>query len=96
MTGRRMGYCAGYNSIGSGRGFGYGHGRSVGGGRGFGYGYGYGFRNENVNIPAPQPATAVQSENSSGLSAEIEGLKSSVNAILARLDSLSTSKKKDE
>lgn len=47
MTGRRMGYCAGYNhpgyaafggGFGRGRGGGYGYGFG-GGGRGFGYGW---------------------------------------------------------
>lgn len=90
MTGRRMGYCAGNNSIGSGRGFAYGRGR----GNGFGHGNGYGFRNENINIPTSQPATAIQPENINGLAAEIEGLKSSVNAILERLDSQNPNKEK--
>jgi hypothetical protein len=84
MTGRRMGYCAGYNSAGNSRGYGYGRGR----GAGYGYGRGYGFRQENWNIPQDVPQRPVQSSDEvSGLRSEIEGLKNSINAILERLDS---------
>ena len=84
MTGRRMGYCAGYNSAGNARGYGYGRGR----GAGYGYGRGYGFRQEDWNVPPPVPQKTVQSSDEvSGLRSEIEGLKNSINAILDRLDS---------
>ena len=48
MTGRALGYCAGYNSPGytkglpEGRGFGFGRGFGRGRGRGFGFGRGFG------------------------------------------------------
>ena len=52
MTGRGLGYCAGYNipgytrgqgqGLGYGRGMGWGAGRGRGYGRGYGMGYGYG------------------------------------------------------
>ena len=88
MTGRRMGFCAGYNTVGGARGFAYGRGR------GNRFGHGYGFRDENLNVPAPQPVAAVQPENITGLKAEIEGLKNNINAILERLDSQKADKEK--
>ena len=50
MTGRRAGFCAGYDMPGyaspvPGRGFGMGRGRGVGGGRGGAWGRGRGWRN---------------------------------------------------
>ena len=84
MTGRRMGYCAGYNSPGNARGYGYGRGRGLG----YGYGRGYGFRHEDWNVPPPAPAKSVQtSDEVSGLRAEIDKLRNSIDAILERLDS---------
>lgn len=81
MTGRGMGFCAGYSvpgyaNFGGGRGMGMGMGMGRGGrmgrGRGFGQGFGQGFGwAGNVNpYPAPQPPTAEQ---------ELEALKGQVS-----------------
>ncbi|MDO9537360.1 MAG: DUF5320 domain-containing protein [Thermoplasmata archaeon] len=61
MTGRRAGYCAGYDrpgyaSQGMGRGFGMGYGRGMGRGRGPGRGFGQGYgRGPGFYGPTSEP-----------------------------------------
>lgn len=60
MTGRRAGYCAGYDRPGyaspiGGRGFGRGYGRGMGRGRGFGRGFGKGFGSYGPAYAPPDP-----------------------------------------
>ncbi len=92
MTGRRMGYCAGYNAPGSARGYGYGRGR----GMGYGYGRGYGFHRESWDVPVtPREVPLKTSTEVSGLREEIEYLKNKLNDVLERLDFVKRDKEKE-
>jgi len=71
MTGRGMGFCAGYSvpgyaNFGGGRGMGMGRGLRMGMGRGRGFGQGFGWGGFANPYPAPQRPTAEQ---------ELEALK---------------------
>jgi hypothetical protein len=85
MTGRRLGYCAGGNTPGSAVGFGYGRGR------GYGYGHGYGYRRQGFAAPVPpvsdEGQIARNADEVSGLRAEVNELKNTLNTILQRLGS---------
>jgi len=82
MTGRRQGYCAGYDrpgfSLGAGRGLGLGLGFR-GRGRGF-----YWFRR---GVPLPEETS--RSDELSDIRADVNSLKNSLSSILERLKSLS-------
>lgn len=83
MTGRQLGYGAGFNSPGYTQGFGFGRGR--GGGRGRGFGYGPGFRSRNYN----QNTSFVTSEPElSQIKEEVNIMKNSLASLLERLDSM--------
>ena len=96
MTGRQLGYGAGYDSpgytngpgMGMGRGF-FGRGRAFfGGGRGFRF-----FWN-TTDVPAPAESTT-QPNDVDMLRTEVEGLKNSLSSILDRLNNL-TSKNEEK
>ncbi|MFX0155871.1 MAG: DUF5320 domain-containing protein [Candidatus Hodarchaeota archaeon] len=101
MTGRGLGYCAGYDSPGYikgpgiGLGRGWGRGRGVGYGRGFWYGRGWGYR---VPIYAPvyppYPSGIIPKitpENQLAmLKQEKEYLESEMTGIKSAIDDLST------
>ncbi|MHC1624620.1 MAG: DUF5320 domain-containing protein [Methermicoccaceae archaeon] len=90
MTGRGLGYCAGFNAPGytrgvgrgAGRGYGgYGRGRGFGRGYGYGHGAGYGWRAPTV-VPVPVvPAESTEAERNrldylaKQLESELEGIK---------------------
>lgn len=95
MTGRRMGYCAGYDSpgftkgvprgragYGYGRGFGYGRGYGRGFGFGRGYGRGYGYASDYY--PATNPDYANISEKTM-LENEAKVLQEQLNSLEKRL-----------
>ncbi len=99
-TGRGQGYCAGYDSPGytrgtpAGRGYGFGRGWfGRGWGRGFGFGRGFGWR---WNWPWPQSATNREADSSaktsqteiSAIKDELTSLKSAVEGLLNRINSL--------
>ncbi|MBN1408705.1 MAG: DUF5320 domain-containing protein [Calditrichaceae bacterium] len=96
MTGRQLGYGAGYDSpgytkgpgMGMGRGF-FGRGRAFFGRGGGGYRF---FWNRS-DVPAPAEKTA-QSYDVDMLRSEVEGLKNSLSAVLDKLNAL-TSKKNE-
>jgi len=91
MTGRGMGYCAGYNSPGFTRGFGMGMG--WGGGR-RGYGYGRGYFGPNYNYPPPAQQEQAPEQEISVLKTQAGALQNQLKAILERLENL-TGKKED-
>ncbi len=95
MTGRRLGYCAGYDSPGFTRGYGMGwgggrHGYGMGYGRGFGYGAYPGY------IP-PAPAVPYSKEQETGvLKSQAEALQNQLKAVMDRLDQLTKSSDQNE
>ena len=106
MTGRGMGYCAGYNTpgfanpagAGFGRGMAWGRGRGpLGGGRGMAWGRGgggwggYGYRAAPPAYPPAFPPSTPEDEQTY-LETELEGLKAYMETIQKRLDQLSASK----
>ncbi len=100
MTGRGLGYCAGYGTPGysqgypMGGGFGGGRGRG-GGGRGYGWGPGYGWRSApGYGVPASVygaiPAAPVSPENQLNmLKQEKNYLESQMNGIKDAFDDIS-------
>lgn len=103
MTGRGMGFCAGYNSPGYiNPGFGRGY---FGGGRGRGYRNWYratglpGWWRANIDWPAwggyqpPQPYQPTQDQEKEMLSQQLKALKEQTQAIEERLQELKGSKK---
>ncbi|MCF7886229.1 MAG: DUF5320 domain-containing protein [Candidatus Marinimicrobia bacterium] len=97
MTGRGLGYCAGYNSPGytkgvprGGAGYGRGFGRGLG--RGFGRGYGYGWR-AVPNYPAspvtnPAPTYQSKEQELSDLKNQAEQLQGTLENINKRIQEL--------
>ncbi|MBN2262076.1 MAG: DUF5320 domain-containing protein [Prolixibacteraceae bacterium] len=90
MTGRSLGYCAGYESPGFTRGFGSGFGGGRGQGRGFGgrgmaYGRGFGFSAGYTNAPQ-----ANSNDEILNLKAQAESLKKAQEEIERRLNELET------
>lgn len=88
MTGRSLGYCAGYESSGFTRGFGggRGQGRGFGGGgrgRGMAYGRGFGFNAGYTNAPQ-----ANSNDEILNLKAQAESLKKAQEEIERRLKDL--------
>ena len=79
MTGRQLGYGAGFDSPGFTQGLGFGRGR----GRGFGLGSGFRNRNFNRNI---QPVSTGLELNQ--IREEVDFLKNSLTSLLERLDSM--------
>ena len=94
MTGRQLGYGAGYDSpgytkspgIGMGRGF-FGRGRGF-----FGRGRGYRFFWNRSDVPA-STETTTQSNDVDALRTEVEGLKNSLSSVLDKLNALTAKKK---
>ncbi len=97
MTGRGMGYCAGYDVPGymNGGGFGFGRGRLFGWGRGFGRGFGYGrgLRGGRFGYVPPVYDRYDESEEMEDLKAHAKALESELAAVKRRLDSLHASGK---
>ena len=100
MTGRGLGYCAGYDApgytMGSGMGLGrgWGRGRGVGYGRGFGYGRGLGYRAPIYSpVYTPYPSGIIPQitpENQlTMLKQEKDYLDSEMNGIKSALDDIS-------
>ncbi|MDA3816773.1 MAG: DUF5320 domain-containing protein [Prolixibacteraceae bacterium] len=88
MTGKSLGYCAGYDSPGFTRGFGggRGQGRGFGGGgrgRGMAYGRGFGFNAGYTNAPQ-----ANSNDEVLNLKAQAESLKKAQEEIERRLKDL--------
>ena len=101
MTGRGVGYCAGYdrpgfanpiNQFGGGRGFGYGRGNGYG--RGFGYGRGYYGGGYVPNAPYNPPVNYASNpqDEKTYLENEISALKNEMEAIEKRLKEIGKSK----
>lgn len=98
MTGRAMGYCAGYrtpgfaNPAGRGLGMGMARGRGGGGGRGFamrrGGGFGYGFA-----APARGMAPVAAPDEETVLKSQLSMLEEQLAAVKMRLDEIEDSKK---
>ena len=91
MTGRGLGYCAGYNSPGFTRG--YGMGMGWGGGR-RGYGFGRGYFGPNYAYPPPAQQQAEPEQEINTLKAQAGALQNQLKSILQRLESL-TGKKEE-
>jgi len=96
MTGRGAGFCGGFDAPGFGNpwggrmGFGRGWGGGRGGGRGGGFGAGYGHRFAGGawrGLSVPWPRVAEQDERSY-LEQEAEALRSRLDAISRRIESL--------
>jgi hypothetical protein len=98
MTGRGVGYCAGYdrpgfaNPIGGRFGFGRGYGR--GNGRGFGYGRGYSGGGYVPNVPYYPPVDYAPNpqDEKAYLENEMNALKNEMEAIEKRLKEIGKSK----
>ncbi len=87
MTGRGLGYCAGYNSPGFTRGFGMGMGWG-GGRRGYGYGYGRGYLGPNYSYPTPVQQQPEPEQEIGALKAQAGILQNQLKSILERLEAL--------
>lgn len=93
MTGRGLGYCAGYDSPGFTKGVprggaGFGFGRGYGRGQGFrrGFGYGRGFQYPTYpNYAVPQYSATDETKY---LETEIDALKNELTAMEKRLSEL--------
>ncbi|MGD2294576.1 MAG: DUF5320 domain-containing protein [Candidatus Aminicenantes bacterium] len=102
MTGRRMGYCAGYGAPGfMNPGPGYGMGRRMGFGRGFGrgpgFGRGRGWWHGGYGGFWGYPHQALTKEDEVAyLENEAKEVKEELNQIKARLEELKKSKKQSE
>lgn len=90
MTGRGLGYCAGYSTPGYTKGVprgggGFGSGRGFG--RGFGRGYGHGWRSAPAyqSAPVTNPAPAYQSKEQ-----EIKALKDQAEQMKANLENINS------
>jgi hypothetical protein len=86
MTGRQLGYGAGFDSPGFTQGIGFGRGR----GRGFGLGAG--FRNRNF-YRNTQPVSSEPELNQ--LKEEVSFLKNSINSMVERLESMTEKETKN-
>ena len=103
MTGRGMGYCAGFPTPGfmqSGPGFGFGRGLGLGGGfgRGFGRGRGWGRAEYGMGydpyFQAPEMTPPSPKEELSSLKQEAEYLRQEMEMISKRMEELKTKEKK--
>ena len=105
MTGRALGYCAGYNSPGftrgipRGRGFGFGRGFGRGWGRGFGRGRGFWWRGGMYPFYEPVPyyqgvyPEPSKEEEASYLKNMVKELEEELKAVRDRLEELSEQSK---
>ena len=84
MTGKGLGYCAGFNMPGfMNCGFGRGFGRGMGRGRGFAW------RARAMQVmPVQQPAVLTEADEKKILEAELEDIKSEMKEIEKRLKEL--------
>jgi len=98
MTGRALGYCAGYDTPGYMKGPGMGFGRGWGGGRGwgrgrwggYGRGYGWGYRIPVYTPYSPSTVPQVSPENQLPmLKQEKDYLESEMNSLKSALDDIS-------
>ncbi|MHA1682238.1 MAG: DUF5320 domain-containing protein [Promethearchaeota archaeon] len=99
MTGRALGYCAGFNAPGyvngSGRGMGMGRGRAMGGGRGRGGGAGYGLGmawRRGWGVPvynAPVQGYPPQVDNVQVLKSQKAALEAQVESVKNALETIS-------
>jgi len=91
MTGRGLGYCAGYDTPGFTKGYprgGAGYGRGFGYGRGRGWGRGFGGRNYPV-YPVQAPVASYSKEDELRLlKNQAEQAKSDMDAINKRIEEL--------
>ena len=77
MTGRRMGFCAGFNAPGF---------TNHGFGGGFGRGRGFGLRARNMQVaPIQQPAIMTEKQEKEFLEQELNALKEEMKEIEKRL-----------
>ncbi len=103
MTGRGLGYCAGYDSPGytkgvprGGAGFGGGRGRGFGGGGGFGRGFRGGFQENYNRMPVMPnqyaPVQMTQEQELASLKQNADYLKQDLENINKRIDELNSNK----
>jgi len=86
MTGRGMGFCAGFNVPGFMSG---GFGRGMGRGLGMGRGRGFGWRARTMQImPIQQPAVITEKQEKEFLEQELSALKEEMREIEARIKEL--------
>ena len=89
MSGRQLGYCAGYDAPGYARGGTFGCGMGRGRGRAFGAGRGMAFRHGGWEpAPAYGNPVAPPTTEAAQLKAQIDGLEKTLNALKKRLDSI--------
>ncbi len=104
MTGRALGYCAGFESPGYTRGPGMGYGRGWGRGRGFGYGrgggygwgLGYGYRDPvyppypaaSLPVSTPENQLTMLKQEKDYLENEMNGIKNALDNISKRISEL--------
>ena len=79
MTGRRMGFCAGFNAPGN-QGFGRGAGRGLGRGRGFAW--------KARTMPVIQPQVITEEQEKQVLQEDLKDIKAEMQEIEARLKEL--------
>jgi len=79
MTGRRMGYCSGFNAPGF-MNSGFGRGSSRGFGRGRGFGFRAGFYPQGI-----QPQVITEAEEKKFLQEDLEALKREMDEVQKRL-----------
>jgi hypothetical protein len=92
VTGRRLGYCSGYDSPGYAKGRGGGFGRRIGWGRGFGRSWGYGVPYMGYMQGSPWMPPMSKEEEIKLLKAEADSLKREQKDIEKRLTDLEKEK----
>lgn len=98
LTGRRLGFCSGYDTpgytkgFGSGMGYGFGFGRGMGRGRGFGRGRNFGRAFTGFYYDMPWTHTISKEDEIRMLKSEAEALKHSQSDIERRLKELEKEK----
>ncbi len=103
MTGRGLGYCAGYDTPGYTKGFGIGRAWGGGRGRGLGYGRGWGYRIPVYSPPgvyapvytpgiipkiSPENQLSLLKQDKEYLESEMTGIKSAIDDISKKITEL--------
>ncbi|APG24045.1 DUF5320 domain-containing protein [Syntrophotalea acetylenica] len=89
LTGRRMGYCAGFDMPGFAYGAGFGMGRGRGGGRAMAWRRGFGGWGFPAAYPVPGPIA--QAPDSNQLKAQIDALEQSLTVLKQQLEAMEKS-----
>lgn len=89
MTGRRLGFCNGYDSPGFTKcSAGFGRGMAYGRGGGYGYGYGRGFGRRAEPVPYPPEARDDKNDELRTLKDQARQMEENLNVLNARIGEL--------